>query len=428
MKHLLLKCCIALCLAGLTTTKALHAQSWIQLGADIDGEAADDWSGYSVAFSADGSRLAIGAPGNDDNGTDAGQVRVYDWSGSAWVQVGADIDGEAADDRSGWSVALSADGNRLAIGAYANDDNGTNAGQVRVYDWDGSAWVQVGADIDGKAAGDQLGWSVALSADGNRLAIGAAGNNGNGTDAGQVRVYGWNGSAWVQVGADIDGEAAYDWSGEAIDLSADGNRLAVGAQYNDGNGTDAGQVRVYDWSGSAWVQVGTDIDGEAADDLSGHSVALSADGNRLAIGAVGNDDNGTYAGQVRVYDWSGSAWVQAGADIDGEAAYDASGHSVALSADGNRLVIGAVGNDDNGTGAGQVRVYDWDGSTWLQVGADIDGEAANDASGFSVALSADGSRLAIGAPFNDGNGTSSGNARVFEFKPGCEANTGTWGN
>ncbi|MEZ4914985.1 MAG: hypothetical protein R2798_13100 [Chitinophagales bacterium] len=239
MKHLLIKCCIALCLAGLTTTKALHAQSWIQLGTDIDGEAADDWSGYSVAFSADGSRLAIGARLNDGNATDAGQVRVYDWNGTAWVQVGADIDGEAAYDESGYSVALSADGNRLAIGAVYNNGNGSYAGQVRVYDWSGSAWVQVGADIDGEAAYDESGYSVALSADGSRLAIGAPFNDGNATDAGQVRVYDWSGSAWVQVGADIDGEAAVDGSGFSVALSSDGSRLAIGAIGNDGNGVSS---------------------------------------------------------------------------------------------------------------------------------------------------------------------------------------------
>ncbi|MEZ4914979.1 MAG: hypothetical protein R2798_13070 [Chitinophagales bacterium] len=64
MKHLLLKCCIALCLVGLTTTKALHAQSWIQLGADIDGVMDEDRLGYFVALSADGSRIAIGATDN----------------------------------------------------------------------------------------------------------------------------------------------------------------------------------------------------------------------------------------------------------------------------------------------------------------------------------------------------------------------------
>ncbi|MCB9292171.1 MAG: FG-GAP repeat protein [Lewinellaceae bacterium] len=78
-----------------------------QLGQDIDSEAAFDEFGYSVALSADGSRVAVGAPFNDGNGPDAGQVRVYDFIGGAWVQAGGDIDGEAAGDEFGWSVALS---------------------------------------------------------------------------------------------------------------------------------------------------------------------------------------------------------------------------------------------------------------------------------------------------------------------------------
>ncbi|MEZ4914982.1 MAG: hypothetical protein R2798_13085 [Chitinophagales bacterium] len=131
---------------------------------------------------------------------------------------------------------------------------------------------------------------------------------------------------------------------------------------------------------------------------------------------------------MRVYDWDGSTWVQVGADIAGEAAGDHSGWSVSLSADGSRLAIGARDNDGNGADAGQVRVYIWNGSTWVQIGADIDGEAAGDWSGYAVALSADGSRVAIGAKFNDGNGADAGQVRVFEFQPACEANKGTWGN
>ncbi|MEZ4914978.1 MAG: FG-GAP repeat protein [Chitinophagales bacterium] len=168
-----------------------------------------------------------------------GSVRVYDWDGAAWVQVGTDIDGKAEFDNSGWSVALSSNGNRLAIGAPPNDDNGQDSGHVRVYDWDGSTWIQVGTDIAGEAAGDHSGWSVSLSADGSRLAIGARNNDGNGADAGQVRVYIWNGSTWVQIGADIDGEATGDWSGYAVALSAAGSRVAIGAKFNDGNGADA---------------------------------------------------------------------------------------------------------------------------------------------------------------------------------------------
>jgi hypothetical protein len=394
----------------------------VQLGADIDGEAMHDRSGSSVALSADGSGLAIGAYGNDGNGAESGHVRVYDWSGSAWTPVGTDIDGEAAGDFFGESVALSSNGTRLAIRAPRNDGSGTDAGHVQVYDWSGSGWVQAGADIDGEAAGDGLkatgdgpGFPVALSADGSRLAIGAEGNDVNGENAGHVQVYDWSGSGWVQVGADIDGEATGDRFGFSVALSAGGSRLAIGARGNDGNGTESGHVRVYDWSGSAWTPVGTDIDGERAGDNSGFSVALSSDGNRLAIGAKGNDANGANAGHVQVYDWSGSGWVQAGADIDGEAAGDGSGSSVALSAGGSRLTIGANGNDGNGTSSGHVRVYDWNGSAWFQVGTDIDGEAAEDGSSGSISLSSDGKRLAIGAETNNGNGTLSGHVRVYEI-------------
>ena len=87
-------------------------------------------SGYSVSLSADGTRVAIGAPYNDGSFDGAGHVRVYSWDGSAWTQVGPDIDGEAAWDSSGHSVSLSADGSRVAIGAHYNGDG---IGHVRVY-------------------------------------------------------------------------------------------------------------------------------------------------------------------------------------------------------------------------------------------------------------------------------------------------------
>ena len=84
-------------------------------------------------MSSDGSIVAIGAYLNDGAGTDAGHVRVYEYSGSSWSQKGGDIDGEAANDQSGYSVSLSSDGSIVAIGAYLNDGAGNGAGHVRVY-------------------------------------------------------------------------------------------------------------------------------------------------------------------------------------------------------------------------------------------------------------------------------------------------------
>merc|ERR1711924_292034 len=132
--------------------------------------------------------MGVGAPFNDGNGTNAGHVRVFEHSSSSdWEQLSSDIDGEAAGDRSGFSVSLSSDGTRVAIGAPHNGGNGIDAGHVRVFDHSsGSDWEQSGADIDGGEAGDESGFSVSLSFDGTRVAVGAPGALDN---TGQARVF-----------------------------------------------------------------------------------------------------------------------------------------------------------------------------------------------------------------------------------------------
>jgi hypothetical protein len=387
--------------------------SWLQIGQDIDGEYYGDYSGYSVSLSTDGSTVAIGAYGNDG---EAGHVRVYKFNGTAWVQQGQDIDGEYAGDWSGYSVSLSADGSAVAIGAILNN----STGHVRVYKFNGTIWVQQGGDIDGEAADDYSGFSVSLSADGSTVAIGAPYNDVSGAkmSAGHVRVYKFNGTAWVQQGQDIDGEAEYDKSGFSVSLSADGSTVAIGSIDNDGSGNkiDSGHVRVYELSGTTWVQKGLDIDGEAAGDWSGHSVSLSENGSIIAIGAVNNDGtSGFDRGHVRVYKFVGSAWIKQGDDIDGEAASDQSGYSVSLSADGSTVAIGAIFNDVSGNdNRGHVRVYKFNGTSWVQQGLDIDGEAADDYSGYSVSLSADdGLTVAISATYN--GDFNSGHVRVYRF-------------
>merc|ERR1712165_270590 len=106
-----------------------------------------------------------------------------------------------------------------------------------------SKWTQLGSDIDGEAAGDLLGRSVSLSSDGGRVAIGATGNGGNGPGSGQVKIYEYSGSEWAQLGSDIDGEASGDHSGGSVSLSSDGRRVAIGARNNGGNGSFSGHVR-----------------------------------------------------------------------------------------------------------------------------------------------------------------------------------------
>ncbi len=388
---------------------------WIQIGANIDGEATDDISGNSVSISAAGLTVAIGASGNDDGGAEAGHVRVYKYIGGVWVQQGQDIDGEAAEDLSGLSISMSSDGLTVAIGAMGNDDGGADAGHVRVYKYIGGVWVQQGQDIDGEATGDGAGGvKVSMSADGLTVAIGARFNDGLDTDAGHVRVYKYIGGVWTQQGQDIDGERASDQSGFSVSISSDGLTVAIGATGNDNGGVDAGHVRVYNLIGGVWVQQGQDIVGERASDHSGISVSVSTDGLTVAVGASGNDDGGVDAGHVRIYKYIAGVWTQQGADIDGEAAGDGLGRvSISMSADGLTVAIGARFNDGGGNLAGHVRVYKYIGGDWTQQGADIDGEAAVDGSGFSISMSADGSTVVIGATGNDGGGSSAGHVRVF---------------
>ncbi|MES2573956.1 MAG: T9SS type A sorting domain-containing protein [Bacteroidota bacterium] len=378
-----------------------------QIGADIDGEAAHDYNGYSVSLSIDGSIIAIGAPFNDKNGIDSGTVRVYKNILGTWTQVGSDIEGEEAGVVSGWSVSLSSDGSILAIGAYRNNGN---SGSVRVYKNVSETWVQIGSDIDGEAAGDISGVSISLSSDGSILAIGAPQNDGNGTNSGSVRVYRNVSETWIQIGSDIDGKAAGDFIGNSVSLSGDGSILAIGAPF-----IDSGLVRVYKNVSDIWTQVGSDIDGKAAGDENGYGISLSTDGSTLAIGAYKNDGNGSNSGSVRVYKNVSGNWIKIGSDIDGEAADNWSGFSVSLSNDGSVLAIGAPYNNGNGAISGSVRVYKNVSGTWIKVGIDIDGEDGGDYSGISVSLSGDGSILAIGAHKNAGNEQSLGSVRVYDL-------------
>jgi len=387
-------------------TASPTATSTTQSGLDIDGEDTDDQSGYSVAMSQDGTRIAIGAPFNDGNGSNAGHVRVYTLTNGAWTITGADIDGAAAGDYSGWSVAMSADGTRIAIGSR---DGGPNLeGQVRVFTWSGTTWTQTGLDINGETAGDESGTSVAMSRDGTRIAIGAPSNNSN---AGHVRVYTLTNGAWTITGADIDGENANDQSGSSVAMSADGTRIAIGASGNNGNGNNSGHVRIYTLTNGAWTRNGADIVGENANDESGSSVAMSADGTRIAIGATGNDGTSSNSGHVRVYTLTNGAWTKTGEDIDGETADDRSGTSVAMSQDGTRIAVGATGNDFTGNNAGHVRIHTLTNGAWPQTGVDIDGEATGDLSGGAVAMSASGTHIAIGAKSNR---SLRGQVRVYE--------------
>jgi hypothetical protein len=327
-------------------------------------------------------------------------------------------------------------------------------------------------------ANDTFGGALALSSDGNTLAVGAIGEDSNATGvggsesdnsatfAGAVYVYThssgglWSQQAYIKA----SNPDANDAFGGALALSSDGNTLAVGAISEDSSATGvggsesdnsasgAGAVYVYTrssggvWSQQAYIKASN----TEADDTFGRALALSSNGNTLAVGAIGEDspttgvrgggqgDNSAGdSGAAYIYTRSsGSVWSQqAYIKASNTQANDAFGGAVALSGDGRTLAVGAVGEDSNApgvngvqgdnsaSGAGAVYVYTGNSAgEWPQQGyIKAPNAAVNDAFGGSVALSSDGNALAVGASSEDGNATGVGGSQDDNSASGAGA-------
>lgn len=411
----------------ITMIPVFCAAQWNLYGSFVEGVSFGDRIGTIERMSLDsaGTTLAVGTSLNSDSGTFFGYAKVFDLVGSGWVQRGNTFQGSATMEGTGSAVELSADGNTVAIGSsHGINSMGWVSGLVNVYDWDGISWVLRGATIDGEGNAistferDNFGTAIDISPDGNFIAIGAKANTpqvGAVHFSGHVRVYEWDGNNWVQRGQDIDGERSLEDFGASLAMSSDGTALVVGGQ---AWANDTGIVRMYGWDGTDWVQRGTSLEGVNIDRL-GSSVSMSADGNTMVIGAP---NALAFAGLVRVFDWDGTDWVQRGLDLVGGAS-DQFGSSVDLNAAGNIL---AVGSPWSSSVNGRAKIFEWDGAAWVQVDNTLQGtgsQTAINVFGRAVSLSASGSRVAVGAPSHDGVDSNTG--RVYTFhNPSLDVNTG----
>ncbi len=328
--------------------------NWMQLGDDIDGEISGDYSGKGLSLSSDGSTVAIGARSNG-NGQNSGHVRVFRYENSSWEQLGDDIDGETESDFFGYSISLSGDGNTVAIGTPFTDQNGLNAGHVRVFENISGNWQQVGETLSGEGSFNGLGESVSISIDGNTLGIGAR-QNANSGFLSEALVFKNINNSWVQLGDTIVGETPQSQLLENyISLSGDGNSIVIGITFNE---NETGQAGVYEYINENWEQKGETILGESSTDVFGERVTISNNGNVIAISAAYNDGNGQNSGQVRIFQYIGAMWQQIGNEIFGEAAFNYFGFDISLLSDVIGLIVGASLNSDSGANAGHARVFD----------------------------------------------------------------------
>jgi FG-GAP repeat len=459
---------------------SMRAQSppaWKQVASITSTTAGDgDQFGAAVALSGDGNTLAASAPmesshatgingnENDDSAYSSGAVYVYTRSGAGWLQQAyLKASNTGANDQFGNAVAISADGSTLAVAAVFEDSGATGingnqadnsveeSGAVYVFTRSGAAWTQQAyikaSNTGGRDDGDTFGYAIALSDDGATLAVGApsedssaAGNNGNQADnsavgAGAVYVFTRAGGTWSQQAyVKSSNTRANALFGYSVALSSNGDTLAAGAFDEDGG---KGAVHVFIRNTTAWTEQARlqASNAERADSF-GASVSISDDGNTVAAGALDEDslltnvnggDRGaddqstdTSAGAAYVFTRSGNAWSQqAFIKASNTGKEDWFGVRLALSGDGNTVVVGAPnedGNNDAAQEAGAAYVYVRSAGGWNHQ-ADLKGSTTDqfDELGSAVALSRDGRTMAVGSRFEEPAGSTVSAGGVFIF-------------
>jgi len=369
--------------------------------------------GWSVALSADGNTALVGGPA--DNAS-LGAAWVYTRTGGIWSQQGVKLTpvGEVTAGVLGFSVALSSDGNTAVIGAP--HDNG-NTGGVFIFVRSNGVWTQQGQKLvpGGSTTNNYVGYSVAISGDGNTVLVGAPGYNMNN---GAAYIYQRFGTLWLQQSNRLFGTGTMGTvpinQGDSVALSTDASTALVGGAY-DSSGIGAGWIFVL--SAGNYIQqaklVGSgyaDVPGCSDPHCVGQgaSAALSANGNVAALGAP--FDNGA-AGAVWVFTRAGTTWSQAGSKLVGSGALGVAhqGFSVALSSDGSLLTEGGW-SDNSDTGAV------WLFANLVQQGSKAVGGGAIPPSwqGISVALDSGGDTALVGGPADAGG---AGAAWAFTTAP-----------
>ncbi len=359
-----------------------------------DGAGSDQF-GEHVAVSADGSTVVASASVDDGS---RGSAYVYRWNGQSWVEMKLTANDGLASDGFGRSVAISADGKTVVIGAPYTENPEANAGSVYVFRWNGSAYVQVDKlQPVTNVENAMFGTSVSVSGDGSRIAVGAVYVNfSGGSTWGAVYIFRRNGSTYELLGSALNAPTPqnYDFFCE-VALSSDGSTLAVGAMRYDAYN---GAVFVFQWNGSNYSngQRLVTVDQTSGERL-GDSISISADGSTVVAGASAYSSN---RGAVYVFRRNGSSYAQVNKLIASDgAASDYFGISVAVSGDGGRVAAGAYHDNEAYVEQGSAYLYRWNGSEYVQseklLATDV--AAANYCYGSGIALSADDSTLVVGA-------------------------------
>lgn len=379
-----------------------------------DGAFSDNL-GRSASLSADGTIAVLGAYGNDDLGSNVGSLYVFYRGTGTWEQQELLLSpGALQGDGLGFAACISGDGLTIVGGA----NGALGGGKVCVFAREGTTWVEqatlVGHDT---VTGDSFGSALAINHTGDLLVVGAQGVDGLYPNEGAVYVFQRTGTTWTQVTQLYpDNGLENDYFGSAVAISSDGSTIAVGSYGRDDFGSACGGVYIYRLLNGVWVLDDElyALDAEAGDNL-GQSLALSADGTVLLVGACREDQLGSNAGAAYVFQYEAGEWKETVKLVANDGlTNDYFGYDVALSANGEVALIGAYGIDGTVSNQGGAYVYRREADGWQFHSKLLAGDAlASDQLGWKVSLSADGTTALVATPFNDQLARDAGAGYIF---------------
>jgi hypothetical protein len=366
----------------------------------------DEFDRFGNSLSLSDNRLLVAAYNDDDNGQDSGSIYIFNLISGQWIQTKITASDGNSGDHFGSSVSLY--GDRALVGAYGDDYNGLFTGSAYIYDLIDGEWLETKLTANDGDSGDDFGLFVSLYQ--NRALIAATSDdNDNGIDSGSVYIYDLVNSIWVESKLIANNGQSYKFFGGSVTL---GYNKAVMSSFINENGSNSGGVYVYDLLNGSWVESKLISSDNALGDNFGNSISLSNE--RVLIGASYNDDNGKDSGSVYIFDKVNDYWDETKYIPEYGSAYDFFGISVSLS--NNRALIGAYGDDDNGSKSGSAYIFDYIEGNWISTKLMASDGARNDYFGASVSLYGD--RALIGAWQDDDNGEDSGSAYIFELANG----------
>ena len=423
------------------STSGVTTASTTAKGQVIYGLSSNDQYGRRVGLNKDGTVMITSEYLNDDRATNAGAVLVhaYNFTSQTWEQRGSTLYGTGSrSDFNGYGVEINDDGTIIAIGAQGDDDNGTSSGSITIYQWNGGLWNSIGV-LKGSQRYDGTGRTISLSGDGTRIAFQKqrSSNSAGNTRAGEVLVYEYaGGTTWTQVGSSIYGGAANSYL-DKFYLSGDGQSLLVLDARLTVNTTSDGKVSVYKYQGNEWVETGSFV-GEGIEARLGGtgSYGINYDGtivqfDAIHSGQIENTDDlynnyGLYTTSY-IYEYSGSSWALKGNKIEHGLMPDSSNSMNVISDDGltfiksfaNGNVYVNYNDMDFDWGSlmnqGAARIYKFTGGDWVttEIQPNAGTTTKNDGWFSGIALSSDGSTLAGGTTQDDTAGTNFGAVKVW---------------